>query len=109
MHAACVKGCTAWPVPQVKHGTPEERALLRTLVLKARDVNMQVCSAALTLLAQACAPCLPCLQAFRNAWLLGVSEAVTRQLLVKLSLHPLLMSFFVAALPLHTEYPSSCM
>ena len=42
-------------MPQVKHGTPQERALLRTLVLKAREVDMQVCSAALMLLSQACA------------------------------------------------------
>lgn len=45
----------AWPLPQVKHGTPQERALLRTLVLKAYEVDMQVCSTALMLLSQVCA------------------------------------------------------
>ena len=51
----CVEanGSMAWPSPQVKHDTPQERALLRTLVLKAREVDIQVCSAALMLLSQA--------------------------------------------------------
>ena len=55
MHVAEVSSSMAWPLPQVKHGTPQERALLRTLVLKAREVDMQVCTAALMLLSQACA------------------------------------------------------
>ena len=56
MHVAKANGFMAWPLPpQVKHGTPQERALLRTLVLKAREVDNYVCSAALTLLSQACA------------------------------------------------------